>query len=73
MAKKKAKKSGGTKKPGEILIVQSKVRDHIKGLGEYNIAGDVMEALSARVSRLLEDAVRRANDNGRKTVKGRDI
>lgn len=71
--KRKTSSKKAAKKPTEILIVQSKVRDYIKGQGDFNIAGDVMEALSGRVGRLLDDAVRRAKDNGRKTVKGRDV
>ncbi len=66
MAKKKAKA------PTEMLVVQSKVREYVKSLGDYNIASDVMESVSQRVGALLADAVRRAEQNGRKTIKGRD-
>ena len=57
---------------GEILIVQSKVRDVIKGHG-CATSGDAVDALSAEVTRIIQKAVERTKANGRKTVKGSDI
>ena len=77
MARKtKAKKSTAKKatgKKGEILVVQSKVREHVKGLGDYNIGSDLMGAVSAKVESLLADASKRASENGRKTIQARDV
>lgn len=71
MAKKKAKKAA---KKTEILVVQSKVREYVKGSkGEFNVGSDFVPELSARLERMLDDAMRRAKDNGRKTLKGRDV
>ena len=76
---RKAKKASGKKASKkasaktEILVVQSKVREAVKGLGDYNIGSDLMPAVSARVASLLEDAANRANGNGRKTIQARDV
>ena len=56
----------------EILVVQSKVRDMIKGHG-CSTSGDAVEALSTEVNRIITRAVERTKANGRKTVKGSDI
>ncbi|MHA2503746.1 MAG: hypothetical protein ACXAE3_12865 [Candidatus Kariarchaeaceae archaeon] len=69
-AKKPAKKAS---KKSEILVVQSKVREHVKGLGDFNIGSDLMGAVSARVESMLADASKRAGDNGRKTIQARDV
>jgi len=51
------------------LIVKSAVKDSVEG----NVAGDFYEALDEEVEALLEDAQRRASDNGRSTVQPRDL
>ena len=71
MAKKKVKKGG--KKEGEILVVQSKVREYLKGQGDYNIGSDLVGAVSSRVEEVLSSAAKRAKDNGRKTIQARDV
>tara|TARA_Y100000310_G_scaffold336715_1_gene421999 strand:- start:338 stop:592 length:255 start_codon:yes stop_codon:yes gene_type:complete len=60
----------GNKTMSEILVVRSKIKDAAKGM---NVAGDFADALSERVSVLVNDACRRAKDNGRATVKARDL
>ncbi|MCE7736171.1 MAG: DUF1931 domain-containing protein [Candidatus Heimdallarchaeota archaeon] len=70
MAKKKAKKA---KSSGEILVVQSKVREYLKGQGDYNIGSDLVGAVSGRVEEVLQSAAKRAKDNGRKTIQARDV
>jgi len=71
MARKK--KSSKKAKKAEILVVQSKVREHVKTLGDYNIGSDLMAAVSDRVGQLLQDAADRAAGNGRKTIQARDV
>lgn len=71
MAKKKAAK-GSAKKAGEILIVGSKMKDAIRA-GGCNVAGDVIEHLSAKVHGMIDQAIKRAQENGRKTVRGYDF
>ncbi|MDP4012795.1 MAG: DUF1931 domain-containing protein [Candidatus Nanoarchaeia archaeon] len=53
----------------ELLVVRSKIKETTK----LNVAGDVPEALSKRVEALIRDAERRAKENGRSTIKARDI
>ncbi len=55
-----------------MLLVASKVKDAIKGKG-CNTAGDALDALNAWVGWLIEQAAKRAEANGRKTVKGHDF
>lgn len=56
----------------DILVVQSKVKDYIKGKG-CQTSGTAIEALSRKVQTLLNEAVERAKSNNRATVKDRDI
>lgn len=52
------------------LIVKSAVKD---ALDENNVSADFYEALDDEVGDLLDDAVRRAAANDRKTVQPRDL
>lgn len=67
MAKKKA-----AKKPREMMLVQSKVKEYVRG-SEMMCSGELIEALNEVVGDLLDRAVSRADGNGRKTVKAQDI
>ena len=73
MAKaKKGKGGGGAAKPTEMLLVSSKVRAMIKDAG-CNTAGDALDGLNAYVGWLVQQAARRASENGRKTVRAHDF
>lgn len=52
------------------LVVKAAVKD---ALSDKNVSSDFYQALDAEVEELLEDASRRAEDNGRKTVQTRDL
>ncbi|MBI1969790.1 DUF1931 domain-containing protein [Candidatus Woesearchaeota archaeon] len=54
----------------DLLVVKAKIRDAAKGM---NVAGDLAEALDKRVRQLVDDACRRAKENGRKTVQAKDL
>jgi histone H3/H4 len=58
----------------EPLFVKSKVREYIKAK-ELNTGSEVLdgEVLNSIVTELLDKAVVRAQKNGRKTVKARDL
>ena len=56
----------------DILVVQSKVRDEVKKK-KANMAGDFADALSKEVANLVDRAVKRAKNNGRKTVRANDL
>jgi len=70
----KAKKGGKAKAaaPVEMLLVSSKVRAMIKDAG-CNTAGDALDGLNAYVAWLVAQAARRAEQNGRKTVRAHDF
>jgi len=74
MAKAKKGKSGGggINKPTEMLLVSSKVRGMLKDAG-CNTAGDALDGLNAYVGWLIEQAAKRATENGRKTVRAHDF
>jgi len=73
MAKaKKGGKSGGGAKPTEMLLVSSKVRQMLKDAG-CNTAGDALDGLNGYVGWLVQQAAKRASENGRKTVRAHDF
>ena len=62
------------KKAAEPLYVKSKVREFIKGKG-CNTSSGVLDGdtLNKIIMEILNNAVRRAKANNRKTVKARDL
>ena len=74
MAKAKKGKSGGGGggAPKEMLLVASKVRQLIKDAG-CNTAGDALDGLNGYVGWLVQQAAKRAAENGRKTVRAHDF
>ena len=71
-AKAKGKSGGGGGGPKEMLLVASKVRQMIKDAG-CNTAGDALEGLNGYVGWLVQQAAKRASENGRKTVRAHDF
>lgn len=57
----------------DVLIVVSKLKLFIKNRADMNTAGDVADWLSDKVRGLCTDAVRRAREDGRKTVMAKDF
>lgn len=53
-------------------VVASKVKDLLKSLNLMT-AGDFADALSSEVEGLVKKAAKRAQANGRKTVRGDDL
>lgn len=62
------------KKSFEALFVKSKVREYIKSK-ECNTSGDLIDgpALNDCIIEVLDNAIRRAKANGRKTVQEKDL
>ncbi len=56
----------------ETLVVVSKVKEYVKEKG-LQTSETAVDALSAAVRELLDKAAARAKDNGRQTIKDRDI
>ena len=72
MAKAKKGKASGGGAPKEMLLVASKVKQMIKDAG-CNTAGDALDGLNGYVGWLVQQAAKRASENGRKTVRAHDF
>ena len=57
----------------DVLVVVSKLKGYIRSKAGMNTAGNVAPVLSEIICRLCDDAIQRAKDDGRKTVKDRDF
>ena len=68
MAKKKAVKK-------EMLIVGSKSKEALKGSGKktFNVSTGTLEALNEHMYWLIDQAQKRCEANGRKTIRPYDI
>ena len=59
------------------LIVKNNIRKGVKELDKENavssVAEDVGTALEKKVEGILEDAIKRAKANGRRTIQARDL
>ncbi len=66
-----AKKNKKGKK-GEMLVIASKAKAILKK-SNCNVASDAFEGLNACVHWYLEQASKRAKENGRKTVRAHDF
>jgi len=59
--------------PLDILIVVSKLKKYIRARSGMNTSDSVMSVLSDMVREQCDNAIRRANQDGRKTVMDRDF
>lgn len=59
----------------EMLLVGSKTKDALKGTGKktFNVSGDTLDALNEYVYWIVDQAQKRADANGRKTIRPYDI
>jgi len=66
MAKKQSK---------EMLLVGSKTKEALKGSGKktYNVSADTLDALNEYVYFLVDQAQKKCEANGRKTIRPYDI
>ncbi len=60
------------KKKMEALVIASKAKAILKK-NKCNVAGDAFDGLNAVIHWYLEQAARRAKENGRKTVRAHDF
>jgi len=56
----------------ETLVVVSKIKEYVKSKG-MQTSETAINAISDAVREVLDKAVARAKDNGRQTIKDRDI
>ena len=57
----------------EVLVVASKLKKYIKDRAGMNCSADVIEILSDYIRHQANDAIDKAREDGRKTVKARDF
>lgn len=63
----------GNVKRDEILVVVSKTKDYVRATTGLSTSESVMEVLSNKIRSLLDDATKRAIQDGRKTLMDRDF
>lgn len=58
-----------------MLTARTQVKEILKqsGLGIDNLSADFMDKLDEKVKQLVLDAGKRAKENGRRTIMGRDV
>jgi|GEM_PF-1480923 len=56
-----------------VLVVTSKVKNYIRAKSQMNTAGTVAPKLSEMVRKMCDQAISRAQSEGRKTVMDRDF
>ncbi len=58
-----------------MVVIRAQIKEIMKqsGLGVDNIGNDFQEQLDEKVKQLIVDALKRAKENGRRTVMARDI
>jgi histone H3/H4 len=71
-AKRAGKKPAGKAAAKEMLLVGSKTKEAMKASG-MNVAGDALEGLNTYVHWLIDQACKRAEANGRKTIRPHDF
>ncbi len=57
----------------DVLVVASKVKKYIKDKAGMNTSASTVDALSEIVARACDKAIENAKQDGRKTVKDRDV
>jgi len=57
----------------EVLVVVSKLKKYIRDKSGMNTSSAVAEVLSLRIRALCDEAINKANADGRKTVMDRDF
>ena len=72
MAKAKKGKSARRRRSEGDAARRSKVKQMIKDAG-CNTAGDALDGLNGYVGWLVQQAAKRASENGRKTVRAHDF
>jgi histone H3/H4 len=57
----------------DMLCVASKVKKYVKEKAGMNTSASFLTSLSAEIEKVCDQAISAARDDGRKTVKDRDI
>jgi histone H3/H4 len=64
-----------TENTKDMLLVGSKTKEALKGKGEqtFNVSAEALDALNEHVYWIIEQAQKRCEANGRKTIRPFDI
>ena len=62
-----------TQSSGDVLVVASKIKGYIRSKSQMNTSAAVMDALSAKIRAMCDQAIQSAQNEGRKTVMDRDF
>jgi len=57
----------------EVMVVASKIKNYIREQSGMNTSAGVLDALSDRLRAICDKAIENARQDGRKTVKDRDV
>ncbi|MCE9624649.1 MAG: hypothetical protein K8R69_04210 [Deltaproteobacteria bacterium] len=57
----------------DVLVVASKIKKYIKEKADMNTSASTMDALTAVLTRAIDQAIESAKSDGRKTVMDRDV
>ena len=58
-----------------MIVVRTQIKEILResGVGVDNIAADFMDKIDTKVKQLVLESAKRAKDNGRRTVMGKDV
>jgi len=56
-----------------MLTVRTQIKEIMKEQGLENMSGDFMDRLDEKVQQLILEAIKRAKENGRRTLMGKDV
>ena len=58
-----------------MLIIKSQIKEAVRETGTHidNVSADFADKLNEKATELLNEACRRAKENGRKTVMAKDL
>lgn len=56
-----------------MITVRTQIKEILSDLDMPNMSGDYLDKLDEKVKQLVLDSVKRAKENGRRTVMGKDV
>ena len=58
-----------------MVVVRTQIKDILResGIGVDNISADFLVRLDERVKQLILESAKRAKENGRRTIMGKDV
>ncbi|MBU1111774.1 MAG: DUF1931 domain-containing protein [archaeon] len=56
-----------------MLLARTQIKEILKEAGINNLAGDYLDRLEKKVEEIVKESAKRAKENQRRTVMGRDV